>query len=324
MNNPKTFVENLIQECRGKNIAISGHINPDYDAIGSCLALQEILSQNGIDTDIVLGEDLDFSFEYIKQQYSFELEKVDYDILICVDMAELKLMPERVIEIKEKAQKVFNIDHHQSNTEYADYNFVEGDVSSACEVLYYLFDGFYQLNEKLASSLYIGIYADTGGFVYSNTKSSTFECLAKLIATGLNADDLLMKCFRGKKLSAFEITRLAFNSVKFYAGGRIAVSVLRFEDFKKTGAILNESKFIVSYLPTIENVEVAICASEPVKNDFHISLRTAKEGVNVSEIAKQFGGGGHIRASGLTLKGNFEKALNALINFTKYTLENKK
>lgn len=317
------FAKNLIKICKKANyVAISGHQNPDYDALGSCLAIQQILKQNGINSDIILGQELDSTFRNFATKYTFVTEVTKaYDVLITVDTAELKLLPDNVAEIRGKAKYVFNIDHHQSNQQFAQYNFVEDFRSSACETIYYLFHKYYTLNIELAKYLYIGIYTDTGGFVYSNTRSATFECLANLLSTGFEAEKLLQECFRTKSKSAMEITKRAFASLKFYHNDQILVSILRENDYVETKANLNESKFIVQYLPTVEGVKVSISISEPIKNDYHVSLRTAYDDIDVSRIAMRFGGGGHKRASGLTLKGEFEKAFNALIKQTISELE---
>lgn len=323
MKSSSSFAKNLIKICKkAKAVAISGHTNPDYDAIGSCLGLQEILRQNGVDADIVLEQELDVTFHNFAADFTFvtEVEK-HYDVLITVDTAELKLLPKNVSAIRENAAYTFNIDHHMSNQEYAQFNFVEGFRSSACEVLFYLFAKFYHLNTRLAKCLYIGIYTDTGGFVYSNVCPDTFVCLGKLLSTGFRADQLLLQCFRTKTHASLEITKRAFESIKFYHNDEIVVSVLRENDFTETKAVLNETKFIVSYLPNIEGVRVSISITEPVKNDFHVSLRSACDDVDVSKIASRFGGGGHLRASGLTLKGDFDKAFDALLKQTISELE---
>ena len=318
-----SFAKNLLKVCKNvQNVAISGHLNPDYDALGSCLSLQNILKQNGITADIILEKPLESNFEYLSANYTFvTIPTKQYDVLITVDTAELKMLPENVLAIRENAKFTFNIDHHQSNKNHAQFNFVQGETSSACEVLYYLFRKYFTLNQELASLFYIGIYADTGGFVYSNTQANTFKCLAELISTGINADKLLLQFFRGKTLTEFEMTKRAFDSVKFYDNNQIAVSVLRFKDFQDLNASLNDGKFIISYLQTLDGVKVAICVSEPKLNDFHVSLRTSADNVNVSEIAQNFGGGGHIKASGMTLKGDFDKALSALIRYVTHYLK---
>lgn len=319
----KAFAKNLIKVCKkAQAVAISGHQNPDYDAIGSCLGLQEILRQNGIDADIILEQALDVTFRNFAEDYTFvtEVEK-SYDVLITVDTADVKLLPKNVANIRGKATYTFNIDHHLSNQEYAQFNFVEGFRSSACEVLFYLFAPFYKLNTSIAKCLYIGIYTDTGGFVYSNVCPDTFVCLSKLLSTGFRADQFLLKCFRTKTHASMEVTQRAFKSLKFYHNDEILVSIVRENDFKETKAVLNETKFIVSYLPNVEGVKVSISISEPVKNEYHVSLRSVCDDVDVSQIASHFGGGGHLRASGLTLKGDFEKAFDALLKQTISVLE---
>ena len=318
------FAKNVISICsKAKRVAISGHQNPDYDALGSCLAMREILAQNGVQADILLEQPLDSTFTAFSKDYQFVISpEPNYDVLILVDTAEVKLIPPYIQGVFGQAKVTINIDHHQSNTFYAGLNFVLPNRSSACEVLFELFKKRCTLNREIAKFLYIGIYTDTGGFVYSNTHKSTMLCLAELMDTGLQAEKLLQICFKNKSRSAFEITKRAFASVKFYYEDKIAVSVLRYADFSETKANLNEAKYIVPYLPTIDGVLVSISVSEPQKGEFHVSMRTAFDNVNVSKIAEKFGGGGHKRASGLTLKGDFDKALNALIAHTKYVLEN--
>ncbi len=306
-----------------RKVAISGHQNPDYDALGSCLAMQEILFQNGIKADIILGEPLDSTFNGFANAFEFVVAPQPiYDLVIMVDTAELKLVPPALQPVLNGAKQTVCIDHHRSHVKYTDLLFLEADKSSACEVIFNLFKKKFTLTLNLAKFFYIGIYTDTGGFVYSNTTKSTLLTLAKIMDSGLEAEKLLNDCFRRKSRQEFLMTQRAFQSVKFYHDNQIAVSVLREKDFVETSANQTESKFLTPYLPTIDGVKVGICVSEPKKGDFHVSLRTSFDDIDVSAIAQRFGGGGHKKASGLTLKGDFDKALGALITHTKKVIGN--
>ncbi len=318
MNN---FAKKLLRECSHANsVAISGHRNPDYDSLCSSLALQEILAQKGIKADVFIDKALDVTFSDAVRSNEFVIENdKKYDVIISVDCPDLKMLPNAVIEKKSDAI-TFNIDHHKDNPNYMNFNYVLGGESSACEVIFRLFQKYFKLNTRLATLFYIGIFADTGGFKYSNTHATTFEILAKIASTGIKMDEIVQDCFSKITREGFEITKRAYNSIQFYENGQIVVSALRFKDFEETKAPYGDSKGVVSMLQNIAGVKVAISISEKEKGEYHISLRTACDGLDVSQIAKKFNGGGHTRASGLKMVGEYEKVLGAIINQTKNVL----
>lgn len=318
----KAFAKKLLQRCsHAVSVAISGHKSPDYDCICSSLAMQEILRQNGISADVLLERPLDDSFYEPIKNCNFVCETdVQYEVVISVDTPEKNMLPTIANAKRELAQTTFSIDHHHDNSLFMEFSQVWAGESSACEVIFRTFEPYFKLNEYLATVFYIGIYADTGGFIYSNTHSTTFDILSKLLKYDIKADEIVRDCFMSISPKSFEMLGRAMASVEFFENGQIAVSVLRLKDFEETKALYNDSKLITNYLQRIKDVKVAICIFEPEKGDYHVSLRTACDNVDVSAIAKKFNGGGHIRASGMKLVGDYEKALRALINQTKNVL----
>ncbi len=319
------FARKLLDICSHvKSVAISGHITPDYDSLCSSFAMQEILRQNGIDSDVILENELDENFYEFLRKLEVKTAPSEYEAFICVDCREKTLLPKISLECLAKAKSTFVIDHHMGQVSWADFSEIMVGESSACEVVFRTFEPYFKLNEKLAKIFYIGIYADTGGFIYSNTHSSTFEILAKLVKFDIKTDEIVHDCFEVVKKEAFEINKRAINSVQFYRNGEIAVSILTNKDYVETKALYSGSKFIVSYLQSVEGVKVAINIFEKEPKAFHISLRTAVDGVDVNKIATRFKGGGHKRASGLTLMGDLTKCLNAVVKQAEYVLENDK
>lgn len=315
------FATQLLNDCKNKKVAIMGHRSADFDCIGSCVALHLILKQNKIESDIFVENDLNAVFYNIAENLTYnDTPKQDYDVCIMVDCSAVSLIPDNLINIYNNAKTTYVIDHHISNNKYAKHNYVK-IVSSACEVIYDLFFGKFKITPQLAKALYIGIYTDTGGFKYSNTTSHTYEVLAKLTKQKCAFDKLVHDCVDEVELTTFELTKSAFLSVEFYYKNQIAVSSIRKEDLERLNVLHSGPKFMQSYLQNIKGVKIAICVTERVKNEYNISLRTACDDINVSLIAQHFGGGGHIRASGLTLKGDYKKALNALINQCKKTIK---
>ena len=322
----KSFAKNLIKICSHvERVAISGHKNPDYDSICSCLAMQEILRQNKTAADIILEKPLEPTFaEIVMKNHFIYVPTKQYDAVISVDTPDKKMLPANALELKEKAKYTFALDHHKDHSCYMQKTQLFEGESSACEVIFRTFEPHFTLNKRLSTIFYIGIYADTGGFVYSNTHPTTFEILSKITKFDIKPDEIVQNYFTNIKPQALEMLRRALNSVKFYEDGQIVVSALRFNDFDETKISYGDSKMIVDYTQRIDGVKVAISIFEPEKGDYHVSLRTASPDVDVSLIAKKFNGGGHVRASGMKLVGEYDKALRALINQAKSVLGLKK
>ncbi len=312
MNSTK-FLEKLLNIPKTSKIAIMGHRSADFDCIGSCIAMYLILDQLGFKSEVFVENNLDSTLKNNIGDVKLRTASNEvFDVCIMVDCPSLALIPENVLNIFTTAKTTFVIDHHISNTKYAQFNYVKS-VSSACEVIFTLFRRKIQLTPQLAKNLYLGIYTDTGGFKYSNTTSKTFAMLSILTKQDFKADEVVHNCVDLVKRDSFELTKCAFNSVKFYSNGQIAVSVITKQDLDNNKVDHDTSKFMQSYLQNIEGVKIAVSITERKKNEYNISLRTSCDNINVSAIAKRFGGGGHIRASGLTLKGDYKKALNALL-----------
>ena len=318
------FIDKLLTTSKNAKVAIMGHKSADFDCICSCIAMHMILKQFNISSDIFVEEDLSPVFKRFLGDIPYKsATTIKYDTCICVDCSTMSLIPDNLMPIFANAKETFVIDHHISNTKFAKYNYVKL-LSSACEVIYTLFGPKIKLTYEIARALYLGIYTDTGGFKYSNATSHTFLVLSKLLKIDIKSDEIVHEYVDLVTKSAFELTKCAFNSVQFYQNDQIAVSTITKSDFDKVGLKKDSAKFMQSYLQNIEGVKIAITVSEQTSNDYHISLRTACNDVNVSSIAARFGGGGHIRASGLTLKGDYKKALNALLLECKNTLKGKK
>ena len=317
------FVKQLLTIAKNKKVAIMGHRSSDFDCICSCIAMHMILKQFNISSDIFVEEDLSSVFKKFLGNIKFLTKnKEKYDVRICVDCSSTSLIPENLAPIYAEAKDTFAIDHHVTNNKFAKYNYVK-TLSSACEVIYDLFGTKIKMTKEIARALYLGIYTDTGGFKYSNTTSKTFFVLSKLLKIDIKADEIVHDYVDKVEKTSFELTRCAFNSVQFYYNNQIAVSIITKQDFDKIGVKKDSAKFMQSYLQNIEGVKIAITVSEQTPKEYHISLRTACDDVDVSSIATRFGGGGHVRASGLSLKGEYKKALNALLMECKKVLKGK-
>lgn len=306
----------LLSIKNAKNIALFSHNNSDHDSICSSVALYLILKKMGKTAHIFVEKTPNDSIlKFVPKGVKLETEtKGKFDLALVTDTANYKLLPENCRPIFDGISQSFCMDHHADNTKYCKHNLVLS-YSSACEVLFWLFYGYIEFDEQIATLLYTGMFMDCGSFVYDSASSKTFRAASILKKYAPNANSNFFNCFGVMGYLNFEITKIAFNSVKFYEDGKIAVSYLRNEDYKKANCTREDGKFIVSYLQNVKGVKIAISVSENEQKPkfYNISLRTACDDVNVSKIAHRFNGGGHVRASGLTLQGDVNKAINALI-----------
>ena len=304
---------NLLQECSGaKRIGISGHIRPDGDCVGSCLALYLYLSKYlpEADVQVFLEKPADIfseikGFDCIKSEFS---EQEQFDVYFALDCGQERLGGAEGYFAA--AAKKINIDHHISNQGSGDLNVVRPEVGSVCEVLYDLMEED-KLDKDIAMALYIGIIHDTGVFQYSNTRPETLNIAAKLIAFGFDFPRLIEETFYQKSYVQTQIMgRALMESIRFM-DGRCIVSMVDRKTMDFYNVTSKDLDGIVNQLRNIKGVNCAIFMYETDVLEYKISMRS-DERVDVAKVASYFGGGGHMRAAGCTMKGTFHDCVNNL------------
>lgn len=304
---------NLLQECSGaKRIGISGHIRPDGDCVGSCLALYLYLNKYLPDADVqvFLEKPADIfseikGFDDINSEFP---EQEAFDVYFALDCGQERLGGAEGYFAS--AAKKINIDHHISNQGSGDINVVKPEVGSVCEVLYDLMDED-KLDGDIAMALYIGIIHDTGVFQYSNTRPETLNIAAKLIAFGFDFPRLIEETFYQKSYVQTQIMgRALMESIRFM-DGRCIVSMVDRKTMDFYNVTNKDLDGIVNQLRNIKGVNCAIFMYETDVLEYKISMRS-DEKVDVAKVAAFFGGGGHMRAAGCTMKGTFHDCVNNL------------
>ncbi|MBO5283107.1 MAG: bifunctional oligoribonuclease/PAP phosphatase NrnA [Lachnospiraceae bacterium] len=305
---------NILQECQGASrIAITGHVRPDGDCVGSCLALYQYLLKKMPQARVqVYLEKPAEIFAGIKgyDQIDTLCEDTDpYDVFFVLDS-----VPERMMEPAQKlyaqARKTVNIDHHISNSGAGDVSYVVPGASSTAELIYELIDKE-ALDTDLATAIYIGIIHDTGVFQYSNTSPRTMEIGAHLIRFGFDFPKLIQETFYQKTyLQSHVLGRVLLESIRFMDGSCI-VSGLDRKTMDFYGVEPKDLDGIVNHLRNIKGIHCAIFMYQTGVLEYKVSLRS-DELVDVSEVASFFGGGGHVRAAGCTMKGTFHDCVNNL------------
>lgn len=297
-----------------QSVVISGHVKPDGDCIGSVLALYNYLGKNypEIETDVYLEESSGTfrflkGFDKINSRYDKEQT---YDLFIALDCSTRERLGEAE-KYFETAGHTLCLDHHVSNEGYADENYIYGDMSSACEVLYGFLDPE-KLDKAIAECLYTGIVTDTGVFKYSSTSPDTMRIAAALMEFGLNTNWIIDEAFYAKSWNENRILGYALTKSVLDADGQIVYSVLSQEEMERFGVTTKNMEGIVSQLRLTRGVTCAFFMYECGPCQYKVSFRT-DDPVDGNVLASIFGGGGHVRASGCTVCGEPEDCLEAIL-----------
>jgi phosphoesterase RecJ-like protein len=321
------MVDKLILEMKkSENIVILPHIQADGDGLGASLALGLALKKMSKKVKILLEEPISFTYEFLPgkeltQLYSqgIESEFEKYDLAIALDTGDIERLGKRA-PIFEKSKVTINIDHHNTNSEFACFNYVQAGLSSVGEMMYSLLD-IMELNidKDIATCLYTSIISDTGGFRYSNTKPDTHRIAAELIDKGVDVAEISRRVFETNSLEKIKLMAHAINSLQLYEDGKIAIISIGEQTMKDEGATEDDCNGMVNIGRDIQGVEVAIMLRECDDNSVKVNLRSNGY-LDVSAIANQFSGGGHKKASGCIVKGSLEEVKIKLVDSIKKAL----
>ena len=314
-------LDNIIEEIdKARNIVIVTHEMPDGDAVGSSLALYAGLKQLGKNVDVIIPE-YSKTFEFLPNSTEIKKEGRNevYDLAIALDCGDIKRL-NGFVNYFEEANTKISIDHHSSNTMFADYNFVNPMAPACAQILATVLEALgVIINKEIGTCLLTGIITDTGGFKYKGVTAETFEFVAELLNKGVNVSDVYKKVLQIVSKPKFELMQIAINRLEFLEDGKLTFTYITREDIEKVGAGSNDHDGIVEMGRDIEGVEVSIFLRE-TDDGYKISLRS-NDYVNVSDICLMFGGGGHIRAAGGNIALPFEQAKAKIIEECKKHIE---
>jgi len=299
-----------------KSIVIAGHIRPDGDCVGSCTALYLYLKQNkaefGIERVDVYLEPFGNEFNILtgtdEIKHTYETEDT-YDVFISLDCGSLDRLG-NALKFFDSAKRTINLDHHISNNNFANVNHVVADASSSCELLFTLMEED-KITREIAEALYVGMIHDTGVFKHSNTSEKTMIIAGRLISKGIDFSTLIDESFYTKTYVQNQILgRCLMESIQMMEGKVVFAAInRRMLDFYE--ASTTDLDGIIDQLRVTKGCEVAIFIYETDFKEFKVSMRS-NGNVNVSKIAVYFGGGGHIKAAGCTMKGSVHDVINNL------------
>ena len=305
-------------------IAIGGHEHPDGDCTGSCMGLYLYIQENypGKQVDVYL-EEIPNSFRFLQRSGEIRHELSgdrDYDLFFCLDCGDKERLGFSQ-ELFDRAAHTLCVDHHISNTNFGEENYVVPDASSTSELMYNLMDKD-RITLPVAEALYLGIVHDTGVFQYSCTSPETLRAAADLLERGVDACSLIRKTYVEKTYAQNQVLgRTLMESIRFMDEKCIA-AYIRMREMEFYGVKPKDLEGIVSQLRDTKGVEVAIFMYETKPSVYKVSLRSNYL-VDVSNVAQYLGGGGHKRAAGFTMAGTPHDVLNNLSGLIQDQLEEK-
>ena len=289
-----------------QRIAICSHINPDGDTLGSAAAMRLALIKMGKDPvlfcDGKVPDQLSFLPGIEEMRIPDETEE-SFDLLLAVDVSDIRRLGngEKLIR---KSLHTAQIDHHPTNPLFMEENSVDGDAPASCILIREQIAALgLEIDSDMAVCLYTGISTDTGNFAFASTNAECFEIMSELkysYSGGIHMNQVLLM---GR----------ALNSLRYYENGQIAVMKLTQRDFEECGALSEHADTLVNFgLDTI-GTRMAMLAREGEDGTIKFSLR-AKEPDCVSDIAQQFGGGGHPQAAGITMYGKLDETAGSVLD----------
>jgi phosphoesterase RecJ-like protein len=300
---------------------VTSHDNPDGDALGSLVATHLALQSLGKDSVIVLGGAAPLPGEYgfLGLESHGLLREAPADtaarVLVAVDCAQ----ESRIVEprLAGEARLTVNVDHHHDNTRFGDVNLVVAEASSTAEVLADLFAELsVALTPQLAEALYTAVVTDTGRFQYSNTTPKALRLASELVEAGANVSKVFVEVYESTPFPKLKLLARALEHARELAGGRIVVSELRRADFEAAGAEEPYSEGIIDHLRAVDGAELVALVRELPEGASSArkgSLRSHPDGVDVSAIARSFGGGGHRRAAGFSTDLQMEEIVRRIV-----------
>ena len=301
-----------------KKIVVVSHVRPDGDAIGSLLGMGLALQNAGKSVQMVLVDGVPSSFRHLEGSELIVKEpNGEHDTFITVDCADFK----RVGKVFENfGQPDVNVDHHKTNEKFGKLNLIEAEeVATAAILTNHLPEWGFPITKSIAAALLTGIITDTLGFRTSNTTPESLRQCATLMETGVDMPDLYMRSLVRKSYPAARYWGAGLSSMEQMDG--IVWGTLTLDDRKKSGYSGNDDADLINLISAIDGNKVGMIFVEQSDNHVKISWRALEPGIDVSQVAKHFKGGGHAAAAGADIPGSLNEIRSLVLKITREMLD---
>jgi phosphoesterase RecJ-like protein len=311
--------DEVLAELRSADkLIVVTHENVDGDALGSLIAMQEILAGLGRDSLMFIdASEFPLPNEYCFFTLSGLVQSPPEDLeertIVFLDCGNLERNPAEAL--RRPGARIVNIDHHHDNTRFGTVNYVLPEASCTAEIVWDLMHGLgAQATVNIAEALYVGLITDTGRFMYENTGPRAHLMAADLIEKGVDVHGIYRRVYEGVPYGKLALLARGLSKVARYDGGRLTVTELDAHDFAQSGAEESYSEGVIDHLRAVEGTAVAALIRERISDNDgdrarKVSLRASDERVDVSAIARAQGGGGHRQAAGFSTSMNWDEVV---------------
>ena len=293
-----------------QRFAVMSHVRPDGDALGSQLALALSLKKIGKDVRVWNEDGMLEKYSFIARSELIEKppgQPEDVDVAVALDTAIQNRLGTALQAIR-SAKLWINIDHHPSNPGYGDLVHIDPSAPATAQILYELIrDQNLPFDHDIAENLYVAIATDTGSFQYSHTSVRTFEIAAELVRSGVDVGQISRLTYENYPRRRIELLREVLRTMRFDADERVASFSLDLKTAAQLGVIPEDNEGLIDHIRAIRGVIVAVFFEELNDGKVRVSMRSKDEAVDVCEICKKFGGGGHVLAAGARVRGTLRE-----------------
>jgi bifunctional oligoribonuclease and PAP phosphatase NrnA len=290
----------------GHDFCLVTHVRPDGDGIGSQLALAEALRSQGKSVVCWNDDPVPAKLAFLDRDKRVQVPQpgMKFDVVVALDAASLERLGTATEHIQDRGLFI-NIDHHLSNTRFAEINWVAPRTPSTGELVYRLLRAAnWPITPSIANCLFTAVSTDTGSFQYPSTRPATYTIAGDLVKRGADLAAICNEVYQSYPLSRVRLMQHILNHFKLTDHNRLAYFWLRPGDFTRAGADPSDSEGLIDHIRAIEPVIVACLFEEVEPNVIRISMRSKSEQVNVNAIAQEFDGGGHQAAAGARITGS--------------------
>lgn len=298
-----------------KKICITGHTNPDGDCAGSTLGMYNYIKKNYPEKSVtVFLSNLSDKFAFLNGYDDIHQEigtgDKDYDLMICLDCSDDN-RPGGFMALKDLSKDIIVIDHHVTHKDFGSVDIVDAQGSSTCELLYSLLEDE-KIDKETAKCLYLGIVHDTGVFKYAATSEDTMKVAGRLMKKGIDYTSIIDESFYERTFTQQKVTGYCLERAELLHDGKIIVSQISAKTRASYNATTLDLDGIIADMRNTKGVECAVFMYEINPRQYKISLRSNKY-VDVSKVAANHNGGGHVRAAGCNITGDGDELLAQII-----------
>jgi phosphoesterase RecJ-like protein len=303
----------------GDRFLLTTHENPDGDALGSLLGMHRVLEQLGKDSVMFLAAKefpLPVEYRFLPLEEVFHEPPVDLvdRVLVFLDCGNIDRMP--VEFLRRSEAKALNIDHHHDNTRFGTLNLVDTSVSCTAEIVHELAKRLgAEITPDIASALYVALATDTGRFMYENTGPAAHRMAAELIEAGVDVHDTYRRLYERIPIEKLRLVSRAIEGIEQREDCQLALTYISADDYAETGANDSLTEGIIDHVRALEGTEVAALIRDKTDGGASarkVSLRSTTGRVDVSVIARNHGGGGHLRAAGFSTDLGYPELVEVL------------